>query len=410
MRIAFVVGEFPALSETFVLDQMTGLIDRGHEVLILARPPADARACTHAAVNDYGLIERTVYWDAPRGRRGPVLTRTLRLLRSHPSRTIGDLTRCFGRFRPGENLLRMWSRVTAVRTAPMPDVVLAHFGPNAVMAQQVRDVDALRAPLVAVFHGYDLSKVLRERGPGFYSGLFARGDLMLPVSNYFGERLISIGCPPTKVRVHRMGVDASGFTFRERTATPGTPTQFVSVCRLVEKKGIETGLRAFALLRRQVRGVRWHIVGDGPLREPLEDLRRALGLTESVVLHGAVPRERVRRLLDESHLFLAPSVTAANGDQEGIPVAIMEAMACGLPVVSTHHSGVGELVADGVSGLLVPERDVAALSEAMRQLATAPERWGTMGREGRAIVEREYDTRVLGDRLQEILLDLVRQQ
>jgi colanic acid/amylovoran biosynthesis glycosyltransferase len=233
---------------------------------------------------------------------------------------------------------------------------------------------------------------------------------MLPLSTCFRERLIAIGCPPDKIRVQRLGVDTARFPFQARTLAVGTAPRFVSVARLVEKKGLETGLRAFALLRSAVPNAIWQIAGEGPLRPHIEGLVRELALGDCVSLRGAIPREAVRRLLDESHLFLAPSVTAADGDQEGTPVAIMEAMACGLPVISTHHSGIGELVADGVSGLLVPERGVAALSEAMRGLATAPERWEAMGREGRAIVEREYDTWILGDRLEKLLMDLVQRQ
>ncbi len=406
MRVAFVVGGFPETSETFILDQMTGLIDRGHDVTILARPPADPETQPHASVEEYGLMRRVRYWDSPRGNRRPVLSRTLSLLRKAPGRTLGDLGRCLGAFAPPENLIRMWSRATMVRTAPMPDVILAQFGTNAVVAQQVRDICRLDVPLVATFLGYDLSSLLRVKQPDFYSRLFARGELMLPLSDYFRQRLITLGCPPGKIRVQRLGVDTGRFAFRERAAAPGVPVRCVSVARLVEKKGLETGLRAFALLQRQVPGATWQIVGDGPLRASLEERRRALGLTESVILLGAMPRERVRRVLEESHLFLAPSVTAANGDQEGTPVAIMEAMACGMPVVSTWHSGIPELVQDGVTGLLVPERDPEALAQALRQLALAPERWRDMGLKGRAVVERDYDTRVLGDRLAELLMDV----
>ena len=124
-------------------------------------------------------------------------------------------------------------------------------------------------------------------------------------------------------------------------------------------------------------------------------------------MHGPLPRERVRTLLDESHLLLAPSVTAADGDQEGTPVAIMEAMASGLPVVSTLHSGIPEVVKDGVTGLLVPERDVDALAEGLRRLVESPASWAGMGKRGRAVIEQEYDVGVLGGRLVEILAEAV---
>ncbi len=410
MRVAFVVGSFPEISETFILDQMTDLIDRGHEVMILARPPADPNGRRHAAVDEYGLVQRTWYWDRPRGGRGAVLSRTGSLLLGHPLRTVAEMGRCLPALGRGANLVRLWSRASMVQTAPTPDVFFAQFGTNGVLAQQVRDILRLRVPLVTNFLGYDLSQLLRQRKPDFYARLFARGELMLPLSNFFRERLLSIGCPPDKIRVQRIGVDTALFAFRERSREAGAPTRFVSLSRLVEKKGLETGLRAFALLREEAPSATWDIVGDGPLRPQLEEMRRALALTDRVVLRGAMPREAVRQVLDESHILLAPSVTAANGDQEGTPVAIMEGMAVGLPVVSTRHSGIPELVQDGVTGLLVPERDPEALAHALRQLATAPERWGDMGRRGRAVVEREYNARLLGDRLAEILMDVVRRQ
>ena len=406
MRVAFVVGTFPQISETFILDQMTGLIDRGHEVMILARPPADLRAPRHASVDDYDLLRRVLYWDRPRGGLGAVLGRTRKLLLTQPARTVADLARSVRELPRGANILRLWSRATMMRTVPMPDVILAEFGTNGVLAQQVRDACALHVPLAATFLGHDLSRVLRQRKPDFYARLFARGDLMLPLSEYFRDRLIAIGCPPGKIRVQRLGVDTVKFAFRLRTRAPGAPTRFVSVSRLVEKKGLETGLRAFALLQRDAADATWDIAGDGPLRPELEALRRELCLTERVALHGAMPRERVRQLLDASHVLLAPSVTAADGDQEGTPVAIMEAMASGLPVVSTRHSGIPELVQDGATGLLVPERDAEALARALRQMIQSPERWEEMGRRGRTVVEREYDSGVLNDRLAERLVDL----
>ncbi len=177
---------------------------------------------------------------------------------------------------------------------------------------------------------------------------------------------------------------------------------------MVEKKGLEVGLRAFALLRRELPGATWHIVGDGPLRPHLEALRQQLSLADSVLLHGTLPHPEARRVLDQAHILVAPSVTAQDGDQEGIPVVIMEAMAAGLPVVSTRHSGIPELVEDGVTGLLVPERDPEALAQALRRLVLDAPGWPEMGRRGRAIVERDYNTRRLNDRLEQTLLQVLK--
>lgn len=403
MRVAFVVGGFPELSETFILDQMTAVIDRGHDVMIFARPPKDAKAPRHASVDEYQLMQRVRYWEDRESDGASALSRTGGLLVSHSLRTIADLACCLAAVTQRQNPVRLWSRMTAVRSALTPDVFLAQFGTNGVVAEQVREACRLRVPLLTTFLGYDLSRILRQKRPDYYARLFVKGELMLPLSDYFRGKLIAIGCPPGKIRVQRLGVDTRRFAFRERAATPGAATRIASVCRMVEKKGMETGMRAFALLRRHAPQAVWHIVGDGPLRPRLESLRAELELGDSVVMHGALPREQVSRLLEEAHLFLAPSVTAADGDQEGTPVAIMEAMASGLPVVSTLHSGIPELVKHGVTGLLVPERDPEALAEALRLLVQAPGSWTEMGRRGRAVVEQEYDVGILGDRLIEIL-------
>jgi colanic acid/amylovoran biosynthesis glycosyltransferase len=172
---------------------------------------------------------------------------------------------------------------------------------------------------------------------------------------------------------------------------------------LVEKKGLEYGLRALSLIRSELPMFEWHIVGSGPLRVHLEGLCNHLGLSDVVVFHGEKPREEVQRILERSHVFLAPSVTSSSGEQEGIPVAIMEAMASGLPVVSTDHSGIPELVTSDETGYLVPEKDASALAQMILRLAREPESWAALGRRGRERIERDYDVHRLNDQLVDIL-------
>ena len=124
-----------------------------------------------------------------------------------------------------------------------------------------------------------------------------------------------------------------------------------------------------------------------------------LGIESHVTLHGWKDQESVSSYLDQAHILLAPSVTAKNGEAEGIPNVVKEAMAVGLPVVSTLHSGIPELVEDGVSGYLVPERDVRAMSERLSDLIEHPERWESMGRAGRKKIEKDFDSEKLTDRL-----------
>jgi colanic acid/amylovoran biosynthesis glycosyltransferase len=153
--------------------------------------------------------------------------------------------------------------------------------------------------------------------------------------------------------------------------------------------------------------IEYGIVGDGPLRGEIEDLINELELKGHVRMYGWMKQEEIIELLKQSHVFLAPSVTSKEGDQEGIPVALMEAIAQGLPVLSTDHSGIPELVQDGTSGFLVPERDVEALANKLEYLVEHPEIWPELGKAGRDHVKKYYDIHKLNDRLVEIFQSLL---
>jgi colanic acid/amylovoran biosynthesis glycosyltransferase len=278
------------------------------------------------------------------------------------------------------------------------DIAHCHFGPNGVLATFLREAGVLRGRIVTSFHGYDMTSFLRVEGEGVYDGLFQQGDLFLPISERWKERLIGMGCPPEKTEVHRMGIDLARCRCRDRPAD-SPQVEVLSVARLVEKKGLEYGIRAVANLLTRGEDLRYSIVGDGPLREDLDRLIGDLGFADRMRILGWMDQEEVLDRMGRSHIFLAPSVTGPDGDQEGIPVVLMEAMALGLPVVSTHHSGIPELVKDGKTGFLVSERDPEGLAEKLLVLLQDPYAMRQMGLEGRLHIEGNYDIDGLNDRL-----------
>jgi len=162
------------------------------------------------------------------------------------------------------------------------------------------------------------------------------------------------------------------------------------------------GIRAAARLLRAGRRIAYDVVGDGPLRPALQQLIADYDMEAHIRLLGARNHDDVAALLKRAHVLIAPSVTAADGDQEGIANVLKEAMARGMPVVATVHGGTAELVEDGVSGFLVPERDADALAARLDYLLAHPERWADMGRAGRAKVEAEFDAARLNDQLERI--------
>lgn len=398
LRIAIFAHEFPALSETFVLRHITALIDRGHEVTVLSVGPR-AEPAQHPAIERYGLRRNTRYLQMPKARLARLgalpttFERAWTCGRAVPLRALNVFR--YGREAASLRLLH-WAATLA--PAGDFDVIHCHFGTIGRLAAFLREAGALRGRLVTTFHGIDLSACLRDN-PSLYDHLLRHGDLFLPISDVWRKKLLDLGCPSERVAVHRMGVESSRFSFRTRRPETGRPLKLLTVGRLIEKKGVEYGLRAVAELGRRGLTIEYTVAGDGPLRERLERLADALEIGPSVRFVGWRNEEQIVALMAAHDLLLAPSMTDRTGDQEGIPVTIMEAMASGMPVVSTWHSGIPELVEHGLTGFLAPERDAAALAEAVRRILR-DNLWAAMGHAGRRRIEMEYDVRRLDDTLE----------
>jgi colanic acid/amylovoran biosynthesis glycosyltransferase len=303
--------------------------------------------------------------------------------------------------------LRRTARFLPIRSY---DVCYCAFGMDAPHALRLRRLGVLGGAMVVAFRGADTTKYVARRGPRVYARTFREARLLLPVCEFLGRRLVRLGAPPERVVVHRTGIDLRRWPFRERHPAAAGTLRLVSVGRLVEKKGIAHVLRAVRLLAERGVTVEYRVFGDGPLRERLVALAAELGIADRVAFEGRHGQEAVRQGIERSDVLVAASVTAADGDEEGIPNVLKEAMACGLPVVGTRHAGIPELVEDGVSGWLVPERDEGALATVLERLAREPERWPAMGRAGRAKVEREYDIHRLNDQLAGMLETLTRSE
>ena len=391
MKIAFIVGDFPVLSETFVLNQVTGLLDLGHDVRIFTKSKSKDATPDIEAIGKYDLMARV---HRPRlEKRGKAIrswwflaTLVTSLLRK-PARTLHAVGAILSHWQVRS--LR-WLDILLTFPEQRFDIVHCHFGPNGNIGVCLKRIDP-RVKVVTVFHGFDLSVRLGRDGTGIYRRLFARGDLFLPVSEYWKAKLMELGCDPAKILVHHMGVDPAQFEFQTKRIAGGQRTRILTVGRLVEKKGHQFALCALGTIAAKNKDFVLTIVGDGPLLAELESLVNELGLKSQVRFVGAVDHVAVARLYHESHIFLLPSITAANSDQEGIPVVLMEAQACGLPVVSTYHSGISEVVIDGESGYLVAEKDVAALAEKLDYLIEHPEVWPQMGQRGRAHIEESFN-------------------
>lgn len=353
MRIAVVVHGFPVVSETFITNQITGLIDAGHEVDIYAASQGNCRT-VDPRVHEYKLLERTHY--------------------------------------------RPW----APHSFRSYEIIHCHFGPIGSKLVQSRAQGFPDAKVVTSFHGYDVSSYPREYGSDIYNELFHMGDYFTANTAYTAARVIALGCPIDKITKLPEGLELSKYPFRPRTIFPGEKIRILTVARLVEKKGLEYALRAVSEIRKSYPTIEYQVAGDGYLRRLLEMQIADHNLSNCIRLLGDCTPDEVRMLLDQAHIFVLPSITAANGDQEGQALVLQEAQATGLPVVSTLHNGIPEGVLDGVSGILVPEKDSHALAEKIMHLVRHSNVWPQMGRAGRSFVEKHYDIAKLNRQLCEI--------
>ncbi|VEP13234.1 Glycosyltransferase [Hyella patelloides LEGE 07179] len=410
MRIAFIVETFPALSETFILNQITGLIDRGHQVDIYAVKPREA-AKVHADVIKYNLLQHTFYRDFPRNyllRFLVAIKLILQNIYKNPLRLLKAL-RTLNFFKLGKKAfsLRLFHAAASFVGGDDYDIIQCHLGHTGNLAVFLKQIALLKGKIVTTFHGVDISQMLIDNDSDFYAELFEKGDLQLPISNTWKQKLIDLGCDESKITIHKMGIDLDKFEFRPRLPKTKQKTRILTVARLKEKKGIEYGIRAVAIIAKEYPQLEYQIVGDGELRSQLEQLIEDLNVSNWVTILGSKTQEEVVQLMQNSDIMLAPSVTSQQGDCEGIPVVLMEASAVGLPIVSTLHSGIPELVKDGKSGFLVPEKDIDQLAEKIKKLLFNPDLGVIMGNHGREIVVKEHDINQLNDRLNTIFHQLL---
>lgn len=400
MRIAYLVGSFPHISETFIVNQIAGMAARGYDVFIFTTAPSSVR-CVPDVVQRWRLTERTTYLFGS-------ANRVIRLLKAigwtlrYGWRFPRTLVRALNIVRYGRaaaSLSLLCAALTLRRSCTDGyDIVHCQFGTYGELALQLQDIGALHAAAVVSFRGFDATQQLRAN-PGTYRALFRRADLFLPVSETLARRLVDAGCAREKIVVHHSGIELAKFTFCERNRRAGEKTKILTIGRLTEKKGIEYAIRAVARVAATGSAISYRIVGEGPMRVALENLVQELDASHVVQFAGWRTHDEVLAMLEEAHILLAPSVVAADGDEEGIPNSVKEAMAMGIPVVATRHGGIPEVVEHAKSGYLVPERDVDALATQLRSLVDHPQDWAAIGRAARECVQAQFDVERLNDEL-----------
>lgn len=381
MKIGYLLRTFPQLSETFVVNEIAALEERGHGVVLAAlhRPgggvhPSMARTA-----------ERTLYWpDIDKSRLPRILMAHVRRSRSSPMR--------YGR------TLRRWipdrGAVWATKMTLVADLFAAagvdhmhtHFAWEQVDGLRfVRDMTGI--PYSLTVHAADMfSEVYR------LDEALAEAAFVVTISE-FNRRFLQERreLDPQKCHVVHCGVDSDRFVSGRVPLSDGKPA-ILSIGRMVEKKGFDTLIRAAGELAASGAEFEVKLVGEGPLMDGLVELCEELGVRNRVRFLGALPHDAVRRELRNCDVFALPCRPAPGGDMDGIPLVLMEAMAAGRPVISTRLSGIPELIREGTGFLTEPE-DVSGLAESIRRLLDSPDEARRLGEAAADRVRREFSLR-----------------
>lgn len=399
MRIAFLVDAFPVLSETFILNQITGLMDLGHEVHIFAAMHS-IESKVQPEVEEYGLMGVTHFYNkksnCPVCRVFRAIVPFFKYVFQRPKVIFSSLNV----FKYGKEALSLNYFYKAVSFLEQGDfdILQCHFGRNGELGGLLKEI-GIKGKLVTMLHGYGIRKGIEE-GAKIYERLFEQGDIFLSISDYNRKHLLKFGVPSDKIIDHPVGIDLSKFSENPRYLEG--PLRVLTVARLVPEKDLKLALCGVnAFLKGNKGALEYNIVGEGPLREELISTIEELGLSENVKLAGAMEYDE---LIDEyygSHVFLLTS------RDEALPIVLMEAQASGMPVIATDVGSVSQAFSDGNSGFLIPANNPDAVKDKLDYFFLNRDKIVSMGCFGRDFVQDRYDVKKLNTKLEIIYKGLL---
>lgn len=389
MKVAYLVSRFPKLTETFVLNEMEAVERQGISVELF--PLQRERA---------GKIHPTAEKWVRRARYTPffsftILRSNLQVFFQNPAaylRTLRDLlwgTRTSKRYFAGA--ITFFPKAVHISKIVREEGIVhihAHFASHPAAAAFV--IHRLTGiPYSFTAHGSDI-----HRDQSMLAEKTSEAAFVIPISRFNRDVILKAtnGKYAEKLRIVHCGVDISKFHPNGKTVRPpAEELRIICIGTLHEVKGQKYLIEACRILKENGLNFSCHFVGDGPDQPVLTEQATRAGLQDRVVFHGRLTQEEVIQLLHNSDLLVAPSVPSRDGRREGLPVVLIEAMACGLPVVSSRLSGIPELVEEGVNGFLTEPGDARAIAEAIHCLGTRPELRLQFGAQGRRKVEQEFD-------------------
>lgn len=395
--IAYIVKAWPRLSETFILNEILSLEQRGVPIRIFSVKPPDPGPA-HSKVAQVRAKVTCLALGTHWKQAGAA---NLRLLCRQPGRYLRVLVQVIiakfirRRFGAPRHFFQAGYLADILSREPA-DHLHAHFASTpARVAMLTHRLSGI--PYTFTAHAKDIYVT----DPEAFRVKLAEARTVVTCTEYNRSYVLRQYAGPAdhKVRCIYHGLDVSQFSFQLPTKVDTGEPMILSVARLVEKKGLGDLIAAADILRRRGRVFQVEIIGSGPQREALRAQTKQLGLADRVRLSGAQAHDAVCQAYQRASVFVLPCVIASNGDRDGIPNVLLEAMASGVPVVSTPVSGIPELIASGFDGLLVPPNNPAALAEAIDKLLASQELRESLARAARAKIESSFSLDASAERL-----------
>jgi glycosyltransferase involved in cell wall biosynthesis len=425
-QIAYILKGYPRTSETFITNEIRLLEKMGIDLHIFSVKKLEGQK-NHAMVEEIAApvtylpqadsLSETRFSQWLKDNLPKFSDSHAELFKKRPLAYLKTLTECLVMSVRYRNGLWEWPRevffkeflqagyiANAVLTAGQFEHLHAHFcHGSTTIAMFASSLSGL--PFSFTAHAKDI--YLKELNPGeLLQNKMRRAEFLVTCTGANEQHLRSIA--PSGTQIHKIyhGLDTGLFDHDRQSQDSESTPVILSVGRLVEKKGFDYLIRACALLKSQGRKFQCRIVGGGDeYKTVLTDLIESLDLKDEVVLHGAVTQEELRVIYRQATLFALPCLVVGNGDRDGIPNVLVEAMSMQIPAISTDISGIPELITDGVDGLLVPEKNAEAMAGAIAKLLDNPALRGRLGKAGREKVMKEFDSQQTTQTLKELFIN-----
>jgi len=384
MKIGYVLGFFPKLSETFILNEIIELKRCGHDVVIFSLFHPEDRVI-HPEVQKYGLLKDTFYLQNPKK-----LLNQIKL----GLKSIGF----FGWKYPSESLKSKIFCITSAKyfskIAKDLEINILHAHFNGAPAHTAMLIaKKLEVPFTFTTHAFDIFvnrnvQALRTRIENSFNTITESAfhkNYLRELTGINDEKIKIIHICPDLDKINKIKKEEKRIRNNDRKIN------LITVSRLVEKKGIKYAILAVKKILQEAPELQYIIVGDGPLKSELVTLIRKLKLEKNIRIVGPLDNTSALKMVAKSDIFILPCIKARNGDMDGIPTALMEAMALEIPVISTTISGIPELIENGKEGFLVKPKHVEQLANAIRILLQDGHLRKEMGKNGRKKIEKDFN-------------------